>query len=762
MSSDGAVVLKPLPSAEPLGMYASAPQPADQQPQVNLFKVLHRHLRGRYRLTLALAAVGALAGGIGGFLVRSPKYRAEGLIRVQPVLPRILYQNEESSLQPMFASFVNTQASLLQNPRVVAKARNSAAWKALGRPADADDEQEFTRQLVVKTTHDTPELIFVSFTDKQAQAAFVAVQEVINAYLELFGGSESKSVRELQINTLTTLKKTLENDKVDKEKLIANLASEFESDDLARLGDHYLTQLLASDDHVHEARLELAEKGIDPDKFPDTPPAANPASGAPAGPPPPVVRTAEQIATVDHTMAQYLVDRDGIRRQLDRLRDLGYGEQHQSVKSLAGDLAAIEKVIKDRTDKWIEPPSLASAGMIGDLSPVQLVGRYRRLRQQSEALRARSEAISKAKVQIETLRGGLKTSQDSLEDVNRRLAQINVESKVQDQIGRIEPILPEAAPSTPNDDPRKKFAAIGFIFGGGFPVAFMLLLSLIDRRFRYADQADESTGEVPMLGILPDLPGAGGDPEQIAAAVHCIHHIRTRLQLTESARSNGKVYTVTSPTAGDGKTSLALSLGMSFTSSGAKTVLVDFDLVGHALSTRLGATAEQGLGHHLVFPNGHALVADTPVPRLSLVAAGTEDVRFHSRVGREAFSAMIEGLRNQFDIVIIDTGPILGSLESNIAVSVADGVVMVVGRGQLGARVREAISRATQLGARVSGMVFNRAYAMDFNRSALASTSIRSIRAMESARPEPKPAPDHPLVASFDPLAQSVARDVQQ
>ncbi|MCX5689485.1 MAG: AAA family ATPase, partial [Planctomycetota bacterium] len=673
-------------------------------------------------------------------------------------LPRILYQSDDSSQQPMFASFVATQASLLQHPRVQAKAMSSAAWKALGRPVDAAAEARFAKQLVVRANMDTPELINVSFSDTEAKAAMVAVREVIQAYIDLFVGDDEKRVREMRTQELTTRKQKLEAEKRGAENSLVAASQEFATDDLGRLVDHYFTQLLAFDTRLAEMVMKLTELGIDPAKLTDdranTPDETldQPSTAAPAPATPP---SPDRIARDDPTMAKLILDRGVVRRQLDSLRQ-SYAEGHREVVRVRKELETIEQNITKRVAEWVsmgvEPDAQLTTSDEG-MTPKQLSASYVRLKQETEKLRAQTQAVSSARLKYDDIAREIKGKQALLDEVNNRIDQIEVESKAQ-EVGRITKMLPDDPPSSPNDDPRLKYSAMGLVLGGGMPVAFMLLLGLVDRRLRYADQTADTGRGVRLLGVLPELPGISADPEQVAAAVHTVHHIRTKLRLSGPTR---KVYAITSPLSGDGKTSLSLSLAISHTAAGARTLLIDFDLVGHALTSRLNASCERGVGHDLVFAQGEHRIVATSVPGLELMPAGANDIRYQSRVTPELFEGLIRHMRDRYDTIIGDTGPILGSLEANIAASVADGVILVVGRGVQTGRIREATDHLVQLGARLVGMVFNRAYAADFNHSSVASVSLRSLRT--TAPPRPVPSVPIPGMETLDTLCRTMAID---
>jgi Mrp family chromosome partitioning ATPase len=90
-----------------------------------------------------------------------------------------------------------------------------------------------------------------------------------------------------------------------------------------------------------------------------------------------------------------------------------------------------------------------------------------------------------------------------------------------------------------------------------------------------------------------------------------------------------------------------------------------------------------------------------------------------------AFRRLLDQARGSFDMVLIDTGPILGSIEATVATAAADGTVLVVSRGGFAGEVRRAASELDASGANVLGVIFNRAKTGDILFSG-SSTSYRS------------------------------------
>jgi len=409
-------------------------------------------------------------------------------------------------------------------------------------------------------------------------------------------------------------------------------------------------------------------------------------------------------------------------------------ENHPSLKKARARLAATESQIDAHRDAWFKShgslPAAGNALAAGSVSKEQLPvikKVYATQKEYLEKLLQRNREVSTARTQVDALQGDIKKRQEEYDNFEHRLRAINIENPSpgdSDNAGRIQVISKGEEPTRPSSDPRIRLGALGLAMGGGLPIGFFLLVGLLDRRYRYSDDAS-APGQVSLLGILPYLPENMADPEQAAIAAHCVHQIRTLLQIG-GAHQDRKVFTVTSPTSGDGKTSLSLSLGLSFAASGSRTLLVDFDLIGGGLSSAMQARTDHGVLDAILKGelNGH--VRASAFPRLSILPIGEDEAQEVSRLSPSLVRRFLDRAREEYDIVVIDTGPILGSLEASLVSAESDGVILALGRGQQRHQVERAVNHLSSVGAKLVGVVFNRAQPGDFRR-AVSSASVRSV-----------------------------------
>jgi capsular exopolysaccharide synthesis family protein len=219
-----------------------------------------------------------------------------------------------------------------------------------------------------------------------------------------------------------------------------------------------------------------------------------------------------------------------------------------------------------------------------------------------------------------------------------------------------------------------------------------------------------------------------------------------------------RAFMVTSASTGDGKTSLTMALGLSFAASGSKTLVIDCDMVGQGLTHRLKAHNVPGLIETLNLGTLRGHVRKTASKGLYVLPIGTADAVHAGVLSPQSIKRLLAACREHFDIVVIDTGPILGSLEASVVAAEVDGVIVAVARGQQQPLVEKAVKLLRSIGANLFGIVFNRAEQRDFQRS-VASASIRSQSATKPAESRLL-LPESDESFRFGPLARSVASSV--
>jgi capsular exopolysaccharide synthesis family protein len=184
-----------------------------------------------------------------------------------------------------------------------------------------------------------------------------------------------------------------------------------------------------------------------------------------------------------------------------------------------------------------------------------------------------------------------------------------------------------------------------------------------------------------------------------------------RLTLERLARTRAaKVFAVTSPAAGDGKTVTAINLaGALARGSESRVLLIDADLRRPTVARQLDIEADKGLADALSGDGEvDALILKVePFDNLFVLPAGSPHTGVHQILRSPRLEAFMIRARQRFDYIVIDTPPLLPVFDSAMLAKWVDGVLMVVAANQT---PRKLLGEALNLldPDKVLGIVFNR------------------------------------------------------
>lgn len=172
----------------------------------------------------------------------------------------------------------------------------------------------------------------------------------------------------------------------------------------------------------------------------------------------------------------------------------------------------------------------------------------------------------------------------------------------------------------------------------------------------------------------------------------------------------GRAILVTSPVAGDGKSTTAVNLAIAMAQNDNKTILVDADLRDPELHKILDVSNYNGLTEQLRQPESQAKthLHDTEVKGLQLLTAGKHPPDPSELLGSQRMKRLVESLTFEADVVIFDSPPAAYLTDAAILSRLVDGVVLVVSVGETRRdEARQAIFNLEQAGANILGVVLN-------------------------------------------------------
>jgi capsular exopolysaccharide synthesis family protein len=197
------------------------------------------------------------------------------------------------------------------------------------------------------------------------------------------------------------------------------------------------------------------------------------------------------------------------------------------------------------------------------------------------------------------------------------------------------------------------------------------------------------------------------DPKSPASEAY--RSLRTNLQFAELDRPCRSVV-ITSSTAGEGKTTTAANFSVTAAQIGTSVCLVDADLRRPTLHRVFGLPNTEGLTTALVQGRPFSeLARATRVPNLSVLTSGPLPANPAELVGSRRMKTFVEQATEKFELVVLDTPPVLAASDAVALGAQCDGVVLVVRCGSVPHEVvRHAVDQIQAVHARLLGVLLNR------------------------------------------------------
>lgn len=155
---------------------------------------------------------------------------------------------------------------------------------------------------------------------------------------------------------------------------------------------------------------------------------------------------------------------------------------------------------------------------------------------------------------------------------------------------------------------------------------------------------------------------------------------------------------VTSPSAGEGKSTTIANLAVTYAQSGRRTILVDCDLRRPDLHELFDLDMTPGLTNMVMEEVSELPLQKTAIDNLWLLSSGTKPPNPADMLGAARMDHIIEQLVERADIVLFDAPPVLAAADAAILGAKADGVLLVIQAGMTrrdhSERARERLEKA--------------------------------------------------------------------
>ncbi|NQV35983.1 MAG: polysaccharide biosynthesis tyrosine autokinase [Phycisphaeraceae bacterium] len=385
-------------------------------------------------------------------------------------------------------------------------------------------------------------------------------------------------------------------------------------------------------------------------------------------------------------------------------------EDHPATQALLGKIEKNVLQLKEEAEKFAETYL--------DVTRLKWVAAKQRQEESRVFYEAQLVAARELSVQAAEyykLESKLRRTEQACDILDNRIKEINVTEDVGAlNINILESARPAISPSKPQKARVMAMALVlGLMLGGGLA----LLRDMMDSRLRSADDIAAAL-DLPVVGVVPMMSaklsiserGQKVSNEPMSFISEAFRTIRTALFFGVT-KEKGQVFLITSPTPGDGKSSVVSNLAIAMAQSGQKTLIIDGDLRKPMQHKIFEIEAKQGLCTMLA---GQMTLSEAIQPgaieNLDILPSpcGPDVPNPSEMLNGTAFSYTVSTLREQYDRIIIDSPPVTSVTDSHILSAMSDTTLMVVKAEKATRRLsQQARDTLLSVGANLFGVIVN-------------------------------------------------------
>lgn len=268
--------------------------------------------------------------------------------------------------------------------------------------------------------------------------------------------------------------------------------------------------------------------------------------------------------------------------------------------------------------------------------------------------------------------------------------------------------------AVPPSGPRSPIPAlnitVGFVLGVLLGIALAALREALDTSIKDERDIFEATG-LPTVAQVPTNTAVGRSPVIGSDSINPVwaesyRKLRTNLSYIDPDNP-ARVIVVASALPGDGKSLTAANVAASMTQGGKRCVLVEADLRRPSLSRLLEVSPDAGV---TTVVTGKTSLADAMQTShgFDVLVSGPIPPNPSELLGTQAFAGLLATLRSSYDVVVVDTPPLIAVTDAAVAATVADAVLFVVrAKHTSHGDVRRALASLQAVDAKVVGVVIN-------------------------------------------------------
>ena len=383
-------------------------------------------------------------------------------------------------------------------------------------------------------------------------------------------------------------------------------------------------------------------------------------------------------------------------RQLRTIKTSGLGDRHPAVLAAAEQIEGM-KLQLDEGVVNLRATLQVQLGMAEDrLKNVEVMKNETR----EEAIKRGLDAQDyvDAKREFETDQQLLQSMKLKLisETIAGRMTEESIEVHEEPQISK--------SPVSPNVTLNLVLGAVvGLIFGVG--IAFFL--EYLDTSVKSLEDVERYL-QVPVLAVIPKDVGVLHKQSGMSPDAEAYRILRTNIEFNRKNPEDNAI-TVVSGGAGEGKSTTLVNLAYICAQGGYTTLMIDADLRRPRLHTFFDINNSVGLTNYLTTELMlEDVILQTPVDNLYFMPSGILPADAAGILNSRRMSELIQDVKQRFDLVLVDSPPILGVSDASVLASEVDLTMIVVQHRKLPRNMLLRVKQAVEnVGGNVIGVVLN-------------------------------------------------------
>jgi exopolysaccharide transport family protein len=378
-----------------------------------------------------------------------------------------------------------------------------------------------------------------------------------------------------------------------------------------------------------------------------------------------------------------------VRRSLGEMTNR-YGERHPLIINKKEELRGLMGKIGEEVSKIVK--GLANEVEIAKAKENSLEGELKRIE-------TRADQGNSAEVTLHQLERESQSNKTLYEGFLTRFKQVNEQQGMQETDSRI--VARAEAPLETSFPNKPLFILLGIIGGFAFGVVAAFLIEYFDRGFRGMPQIEEYLG-LTALGMVPSLKGTTDKtPEDyivekpLSSYSESLRTIRTGIHFS-NVDNPPKIIMFTSALPSEGKSTVVMSLGRSLALTGNKVVIIEGDLRRPRIRKAFGGNPKMGDITHVLGGDKpfNEVVQKDRASGLDYLPAGVKAPNPQDLLGSQQMEKLLRFCAAHYDLVLVDTPPVLAVSDAAMIAKVADCAIFVV---RWGSTPRDVSAQAVKL-----------------------------------------------------------------